>query len=409
MAFRQNRRSIYALLASAGLHASLGTALILIVSHWTPPRRGSDSYTVAVVVPQVEEPSSLDQPLPQDPKDPSVAIDHTGDPTRPASPDFDIEKLRARRDALFPFLTTDLNFLDRINEQVNGVPSAPTLSFGVESTNARHLPPLRLTESELQQTVDRAWSRRSRWTAFTEIAGLLRTHDADTGQVPSVLRTYLDQNLLQLFCDTGTRVPRLWAMLENAADHADFIDFVGAFTQDRPSSLATTELLFLLDKLAQANRDALLLLVNIDPTQELTSPGQELATALQSHYQERLENRRLSSRDIKAWYDMVRLRILSTVIATTPNGYRAADARFLAGAIHFERGDTLEAIRSWREIRQDAGDRYVEAYSRLLDELRWPEGIRPRQIEYVLNSVQSRWRSSSLERLRDFGSACDRY
>jgi hypothetical protein len=106
---------------------------------------------------------------------------------------------------------------------------------------------------------------------------------------------------------------------------------------------------------------------------------------------------------------LVRLRILSTITATTPAGYRAADARFLAGAIHFERGDTPEAIRWWRDIRPDSRDRYVDEYSRLLDELQWPDGIRVKQIAYVLDSVHSRWRASALQRLRYFGRTCESY
>jgi hypothetical protein len=416
MAWRCHRRSIFGLLASAALHASLGTVLILIASNRAQDPRGSRGYTIAVVVPPVEvpEPSSGDHLLVADSQDPIAVIDDAGGPERTEGLDFDVEKLRARREALFPFLTTDLSFLDRMNEQVRGARSAPAIPLGVAPNTSSSLPPLRLSDLALQQMIDRAWSRRSRWTAFAEIAGLLRTHDADDGQAPSVLRAYVDQNLLQLFCDASTRAPRVWAMLENAADHTDFIDFIGTFTQDRPSSLATTELLFLLDKLAQASRDALLLLVSVDPALELMSSGggdgSELAVALQSHYRERLQHRRLtSSQDIKAWYTMVRLRILSTVIATSPNGYRAADARFLAGALHFEQGDTPEAIQWWREIRPDSRDRYVEEYSRLLAELQWSEGIRPRQIKYVLDSVNSRWRASSLERLRHFGRTCDSY
>jgi hypothetical protein len=129
-----------------------------------------------------------------------------------------------------------------------------------------------------------------------------------------------------------------------------------------------------------------------------------------TRYRERLEQRQSSSSDdVRDWYDMVRLRILSTIAATSPHGYRVADARFLAGAIHFEQGDTSEAVRWWPDIRPDSRDRYVDEYSRLLDELQWPERIRPRQIKYILDSVNSRWRTFSLERLRHFGLTCESY
>jgi hypothetical protein len=372
------------------------------------------AYTVAVVVPAVEAPGpkSSDQPLVAEERDADIAP--PPDPSSKAGLDIDLDKLRARREALFPFLTTDMDFLDRVSDQVHGTPARLAIPSAVKPNSAPKLRPLQLSDTELQEIVDRAWSRRARWTAFARLAELIRTYDPDQGQVPLVLRAYLDQNLLQLFCDSGTRVPRLWVMLENAADHIDFIEFIRVFTRDYPSSVATTELLFLLDKLAQASRDALLLLASIDPERELTAgenkDRSEFVVALQRHYRERLEHRQLSSADdIKAWYDTVRLQILSTVIATSPNGYRTADARFLAGAIHFEQGDTAEAIRRWRDIRPDSRDAYVEEYSRLLEELQWPQGVRTQQVKHVLDSVDSRWRTSSLARLRYFGRTCESY
>ena len=241
----------------------------------------------------------------------------------------------------------------------------------------------------------------------------MRTHDADAGQAPVVLRAYLDQNLLQLFCDASTPGPRFWTMVENAAEHIDFIEFVRTFTREEPSSVATTEMLFLLDKLAQASRDTLLLLLNTEPEQTTIASAAtreaQLVRELQAHYRERLAQRQLHSReDVLTWYDDIRLRILSTVIATSPGGYRVSDARFLIGAIHFEQGRVTDATTWWRDIRRDARDSYAAAYSRLLDELQ-SEGVRPRQIEYILQSVYSDWRESSRLRLRHFGRTCDSY
>ncbi len=52
----------------------------------------------------------------------------------------------------------------------------------------------------------------------------------------------------------------MWAQLGLAADHVDFIDFVSEYASQHPSSKTTTELLFLVDKLAQASLDALVTL-----------------------------------------------------------------------------------------------------------------------------------------------------
>ena len=48
-------------------------------------------------------------------------------------------------------------------------------------------------------------------------------------------------------------------------DGNTFLDFVGAFVREHPSRRVTTELLFMLDELAQASRDALLMLLSSDP------------------------------------------------------------------------------------------------------------------------------------------------
>ena len=310
------RRSTFAFLTSASLHAMLAVAVILIASMPAKDPPTSMAYTVAVAVPAAEAPGtkSSDQPLVAEERD--ADIDPSPDPSSKDGLDIDLDKLRARREALFPFLTTDMDFLDRVSDQVHGDPERLALPSAVKPDSAPKLRPLQLSDTEIQEIVDGAWSRRARWTAFARLAELIRTYDPDHGQVPVVLRAYLDQNLLQLFCDSGTRVPRLWVMLENAADHIDFVEFIGAFTRDYPSSVATTELLFLLDKLAQASRDALLLLASIDPERELTArenkDRSEFVVALQRHYRERLEHRQLSSADdIKAWYDRVRLQILS--------------------------------------------------------------------------------------------------
>jgi hypothetical protein len=400
---------ICGLLASAAVHISLAVALALMT-----PERATDpverSISVSVEVPEEPAASPDDFALVAE-FDPPVTS-NAG--SQLAGTDIDFEKIAARRDGLFPFVTTDMDFLDGISEQirVSGAALANPLASRGTATDER--PPLQISEADLQQTIDRAWSRRSRWKNFAEIGGLLHAHDVNTGQVPALLRGYLDQNLLQLFCDASTPATRFWAMVENASEHIDFIEFVRVFTRDHPSSLATTELLFLMDKLAQASRDTLLLLLNTEAEQTATSTStstaQTLTRDIQAHYRERLHQLQLESpADIKDWYDRLRLRILSTAIATSPDGYRVSDARFLIGEIYFEQGNVTEAAAWWGNIRQDARDSYAEAYSRLLDELRWPEGVRVRQIKYVLQSVDSQWRRSSLERLRHFGRACDTY
>jgi hypothetical protein len=151
-------------------------------------------------------------------------------------------------------------------------------------------PPLELAEEELRASIDRAWSRRKRWQSFGEIARGLSTSHPSLGRAPDLVRGYLDQNILQPYCDGTNRDARFWAMLENAADHADFIDFVRSYARTYPSSKTTTELLFLLDELLQGSRDVMVMLLDTHPeehlqhTRVLAPEGYTLALALKERY-----------------------------------------------------------------------------------------------------------------------------
>lgn len=214
----------------------------------------------------------------------------------------------------------------------------------------------------------------------------------------------------------GEIAQTFWAMLENAADHADFIDFVRRFTRERPFSRTTTELLFLLDELAQGSRDVLLMVLGTNPEQDLrytaavNRDGHDLAIDLQRHYAGKLWDRQLGSpAAIQAHYDNLRLRLLSTIADATPGGYRAGDARFLAGEIAFQRGLREDAERWWREIVPDRRDTYVAAYTRILDALDTPGGSSRDALRDILRAEVGRWRMASVDRLRQFGSGCDRF
>ena len=88
-----------------------------------------------------------------------------------------------------------------------------------------------------------------------------------TSGLAALIALYRDQNALQPYADGSMRDLRLWAQLGLAADHVDFIGFIRGYAAAHPSTKVTTELLFLLDTLAQANADALAVLV------ETNQPG----------------------------------------------------------------------------------------------------------------------------------------
>lgn len=333
---------------------------------------------------------------------------------------FDLRKLTDRAAALFPFVTRRLTF---------ALPATPPRReshglvnpFTPRDGDVRGQP-LTMTEAELQAVIDKAWSRRERWKPFQPIAALADFYSPNEGQVPSLLRAYAVQNGLQPYVDPGVRDPRLWAQLGLVADHGHFLDFIGRYAAEHPSTKATTELLFLLDTLAQASLDGLVTLRDIDPARHLrwtrrTHPHAfDALVTIRAHYRAVLERRGLTSPDaIVAFYDELRLALLESISRTTPGGYRSSDARFLIGEIYWRQQKRAAAREIWSEMRPDAQDRYAIAAAAILATLRSSEdpsfdgGYDRARINNILDAERGRWVSFSYDRLHQFGYRFDTF
>ena len=341
----------------------------------------------------------------------------------------DLDRIGARAQVLFPFLTPGLSLDVFLN-----TPQDPSLHLlnpvpGIRSSREKQpAPPLMLDDRALQSLVDRSWARRERWAAFDPVRRAVETHDADEGRVPALLQRYVDQNSLQPYADVTSRDPRLWAQLGLAADHVLFIGFIRQYASEHPSTRATTELLFLLDKVAEANGDALSVLMDSDPRSRLgwtraTSPkAYYLITEVRRHYRDELARRGGTSDEAIAFhYERVRLAILNGIVRTTPNGYRANDARFLIGAIYWRQGRREAALRAWSAIAPNEGDSHATVNADLVAALR-RYGIGPAtpgrapldpalfvEIEHLLRSERGRWVTFSGDRLRQFGYRFDTF
>ena len=257
-----------------------------------------------------------------------------------------------------------------------------------------------LSDDALQALLDKSWSRRNRWEGFQIIAAATDVYNPDVGGLPALLRGYGVQNGLQPYEEREIRDPRLWAQLGLAADHADFIGFVSQYASQHPSSRTTTELLFLMDKLAQASLDALVTLVGTVPEADLqwtlkaNRRAYDAIVTIRDYYRIQLERRDLkSSQAIAASYGETRLAILRSILRTAPDGYRANDARFLIGEIFWKQGKTEDALRSWGELTIDAEDVYATASSQVLAAIRAAEGRPPDARD---DRVDSRRRTGTL-------------
>jgi hypothetical protein len=343
-----------------------------------------------------------------------------------------IAKIADRAAVLFPFVTPGLSlhrFAIVNQEELRDTFIDPQPAAAPRSYAGRAQRPLALSNADLQAVIDRSWSRRDRWTPFQEIVRLANAHDPDAGRLPDLLHAYQRQNGLQPYVDASIRDPRLWAELGLAADHVEFIRFVSEFASAHPGTRAATELLFLLDQLAQANMDALVTLLDTDPpaslewTRETNRDAYDLIVTLRAHYARQLQRKGLASPDaIAAHYAKVRLAILDGILRNTPHGYRASDARFLIGAIRWREGDRGDALRAWRGMTIDPADAYATSSRRILDAIAAETGgdradadARETmrriavQVNAILRAEHGRWVMFSIDRLRQFGFHFDTF
>jgi len=330
---------------------------------------------------------------------------------------FDAAKVIARAGSLFPFLTRR-PFLDRAAGRSRGarlVWPDPTAEPAAETI----APTLSLTDAAIQRLIDESWSRRDRWKAFGRIASIANRYDADAGSLPPLLRQYEIQNGLQPYVDQQRRDPRLWVELGLAADHADFLDFMASYATSHPRTAGRTDALFLLDKIVQGNVDALVTLLDTVPDEDLQWTRQQNArafdaiVAIQRYYVVLLQQRGLGTRRaLTAYYDDLRLRMLADILDTTPNGYRANDARFLIGGILWRQGRASDALAAWTRLDgAAAADEYAPEYTQLARLVRTSPAARVDvlQINQILRAARGRWLSFSATRLRHFGYHFDTY
>jgi hypothetical protein len=343
-----------------------------------------------------------------------------------------IAKISERSALLFPFVTPGLalrRFAIATERELRETFHDPFAPQPQAAPRAHRAPPLALADAALQSLIDRSWSRRDRWTPFQEIVRIANAHDADRGKLPALLHAYQRQNGLQPYVDASIRDPRLWAELGLAADHVEFIGFISEFASTHPGTKAATELLFLLDQLAQANLDALVTLLDTNPaaslgaTRDANQDAYDLIVELRQHYARQLQRHGLASNEaLVQHYNRVRLDILTGLLRTTPHGYRANDARFLIGAIYWREDSIGDALRMWRAMTVEPEDAYATSIGRILDAIAAETGgdrssrdsrdttrRLTLQINAILRAEQGRWIMFSMDRLRQFGFHFDTF
>jgi hypothetical protein len=399
--------------ASAIAHAVV--ALLLAGSRSEPGGVAPPEKPLDIVVLPPAEDSSFAGLKPVERSNPGWKV---GDPGDDAIPGADLQRIAAHAAVLFPFVTPGL----AIEAFFPGTGSPTSLVFEnpYRGTPAESQPSpggsLRLDEGTLRAIVDKAWSRGERWKSFATIRDYVARYSPDDEGLARLAGEYRDRNALQPYADGRIRDLRLWAQLGLAADHVTFIGYIRDYARAHPGTRVSTELLLLLDTIAQANQDALATFVESDQPGDLEWTRQAhpraylLMRQLQREYTRTLVRLGLTSRSaIDDFYDRGRLAILMGIARTSPRGYRANDANFLIGSILWRQDNRAGAIRAWRELTAPGDeDTYAIAIAQVRAAVR-AAAPDARNINYILKNVQGRWLAASDDRLRRFGYRFDRY
>ena len=396
---------------SVALHGAL--LLWLIGPFWITASRSKERPMQVVLLPPVED-SRFPGVNPIDRNTTRWKVDAIDQDDRLA--DADLARIVNHIEVLFPFVTPGLaieTFFPSEGGPTHLVFENPYRAKAAQASGPKG--PLDLSPDALRQLVDRSWSRGRRWSSFQAIREYLETYDPSDDRLAKLARMYRDQNALQPYADGAIRDLRVWAQVGLAADHVLFIGFIRNYAAAHPHTKVATELLFLLDTIAQANEDALATLVETDQPEDLQWTRQANARAyilmrrIEQEYARELGRRGLVTRSaISAYYDRVRLDILSGILRSTPEAYRANDARFLIGAIHWEQQRRRDALEIWRGLRPGTDDTHAEAIAQIRSAL-LPAVPDSRNIELILRNQQGRWLAFSDDRLRRFGYRFDTY
>jgi hypothetical protein len=398
---------------SVALHTAI--AVWLAWSTFIPAGVDRSRHVEVVLLPPTED-STFPGLKPVDRADPSW---HTRDFSQEGGiGGADLDQIATRIAVLFPFVSPGLE----IDAFFPGRSSPSRLTFETPFAPPPSPPPmggrrLKIRPEQLQALVDQSWTRAKRWSGFKRISPFCSVYDPDDPVLATLLASYRDQNALQPYADSQVRDVRLWAQLGLASDHVTFIGFIREYARSHPDTRVTTELLFLLDTIAQANEDALAVLVetnqpgDLDWTRQTHPRAYDLARQIQRQYARELERRGLRSRTaVEAFYDHARLTLLTRILAATPNGYRANDARFLIGRILWREKRTDEAVRIWRELTSEIAPE--DAYAKAIVEVRaavQTAAPDPRNITDILKNQEGRWLSFSQDRLKRFGYRFDTF
>ena len=134
----------------------------------------------------------------------------------------------------------------------------------------------------------------------------------------------------------------------------------------------------------------------------------QLARQIQRGYEQWMRERGLDKATTpRATYDAMRAKILSTIVETSPGHYGAADARFLAGRLLWDRSDITGAVQMWRGLAQTQSTDDRASYAAVRAEIGralGPDGrVDVVRIVGALAAERSRWLRESAERLARFG------
>lgn len=279
----------------------------------------------------------------------------------------------------FPYL--DHPIITNSQKFIEGLPHG-FYYFGSAITTA--LPPLLLSDKEMQKIIDQAYTQENYFEKYKKfIIPYIEDYHPNEGRLPELIHMYTYQNDKYIYAYDGV-VGRINNGLDFALQGENFFNYSRNFIQRYPSTRVSTELLFQTETNATANLGDLIVLLtakNYENNQKLDKN----ITKLQDYYTNKFGLKLIGITDeeitnkiniqitdelidgVIEEYDQLRLSYMEHVRKYSPDNYRVGDSWFRSGLIKFKRYKSEEAIELWKQGKPNEEDTYKNTYAQILN------------------------------------------
>lgn len=210
-------------------------------------------------------------------------------------------------------------------------------------------------EPEKRQKTYDEWMEFPKEIMFERMKQMLGHFDSNHGDLAEFTRELYNQNLVRRIFRLGPDNETI-DFFEESLFKAEVFNYITGYVQNSPYSRTTAELLFVLERLYKYESHMLSSMFN---AQMRPNPKKDIRRHIVDTVSQKYEAkmRGMGFEDgagIMLAYKDRRLEIMDKIIE---NRYRANDALFIKGRIHFSHAEVRKAYEAWQQI-SPAGDEF---------------------------------------------------